>query len=229
MSTLLTRPPLNERGSISSAEFSRRRETFGLTSRARLWELGQLPFSATGLPGGSAAFGGEPVFSVRAAQALDQKALFETDDVRIYVNERTVSSEGGVMCSSIFHLLAVPRRRVYNAVTLRAPDVGLVQRMVAACNEFALLNADACVAEQIRQAGPERAAEFSRRASGAWRDFLRSKEPLRLGFFFHAHPDHTVGHLHLHCFPLNTAIRMNRAHDDHCLAAGVVLGVLTQR
>lgn len=100
--------------------------------------------------------------------------------------------------------------------------------MVAACTEFAHQNADACIAEQIRQAGPDHAAEFARRASDAWRLFLRSKEPLRLGFFFHAHPDHSVGHLHMHCFPLNGTIRMNRAHDDHCLAAGVMLGVLSQ-
>jgi hypothetical protein len=48
---------------------------------------------------------------------------------------------------------------------------------------------------------------------------------LKLGMFFHVHNekagagDHSVGHLHMHVFPLNDELRTNYEHDQwyHCI------------
>lgn len=63
-----------------------------------------------------------------------------------------------------------------------------------------------------------------------WRFWLNNwmthHEDIELGFFFHVHPDHTVGHLHMHCFALNAALRTNRAHDTKCVPVEAIINVI---
>ena len=138
---------------------------------------------------------------------------------------------------SLVHLLIVPTSRIYNAVSLRPAHVPLLLAMRARalevlCTEVSpeleALTRGALVRNLRKLHLPEGAlsafeAEFDQRLVA----FRTSNEAVEWGFFLHVHPDHTVGHLHLHCMPLNTSLRTNMVHDAKAVPLDVVIAFLT--
>jgi hypothetical protein len=80
-------------------------------------------------------------------------------------------------------MLAIPKKRIYNAVSLRSADAPLIRRMVEKAKEALMKD----IAQQYYI---------------GHKDFDLSADvldPRQLEFFVHCHPKHSVGHLHVHC------------------------------
>ena len=161
-------------------------------------------------------------------------------------------SQGVVAASgSIFHLLTIPTFRVYNAISLPVANSdgeppltskSLVTEMRDETRRFVFSNIDLVIARSELEAeaklnklyGKTESAEqlqlrktnCLQRIRKTWSDFQHSGEQLELGFFFHIHDDHTIGHMHMHCFPLNDCLRTNLAHDFKCMPFDELIAVL---
>jgi hypothetical protein len=140
--------------------------------------------------------------------------------------------------------------RIYNAVTLNGSHKNFLETMRTTAINYVLDQV------QVARAHPDGACDLMNRTAmemakkleppgkpsllaegttleqwnnklwSRWQSWLATNEPIQLGFFFHAHPDHTVGHLHMHCFPLNRALRTNKIHDEKCIPLESVLRAL---
>ena len=107
---------------------------------------------------------------------------------------------------SFVHLLAVPLERIYNEQALLPSDYGLVNHMYTKVNE--LMNTpsfrDKLSYELTCQCVPLLETQDQRA------QFLRNMETLHyvtdrrdMDYYFHPHPHHSVGHLHMHCIARN--------------------------
>ena len=107
---------------------------------------------------------------------------------------------------SFCHLLAVPTERIYNAATLRPTDETLIKHMRDKVKE--LMNDSefrARVASAIREKYmPAITSEklLSTFSSQIY-EFLYGTNGDSMDFFFHLHPNHSVGHLHMHCLAMD--------------------------
>lgn len=142
--------------------------------------------------------------------------------------------------------------RIYNAVTLTQDHVPMLRAMrieaikyVESQITMARANNGTCelmnraITEQHNKLVPPAPkpsllkegtaiTEWDEYLMSKWRDWLATGETIKLGFFFHVHPDHTVGHLHMHCFALNEALRTNKVHDTKCVPVDSIIDVLAQ-
>lgn len=145
---------------------------------------------------------------------------------------------------SLFHILVIPRCRCYNVVSLDGTiDAGASSKPIPTA-EYLLQVQERTTAfirsnldEVLRRASEEAKAKIQGlygksespeavqgrvdaclgRMQAMWEGFLSSGEKLHLGFFFHVHDDHTIGHMHTHAFPLNGCLRTNLVHDPKCV------------
>mgnify|MGYP003337611470 FL=1 len=107
---------------------------------------------------------------------------------------------------SFVHLLACPRERIYNEKTLLATDYALVAYMYEKVNELmSTQDFREKVAYQLWCQCVELLKTQDQRV-----EFLRNLTQLRMatdqrdmGYYFHSHPNHSVGHLHMHCINKN--------------------------
>jgi Scavenger mRNA decapping enzyme C-term binding len=137
---------------------------------------------------------------------------------------------------SLFHLLLVPTSRIYNAVSLKPAHLALLHAMRARAQEelgsgfppALISNTREALVRKLRRLNvPDDdvanwVTEFDTRLSS----FTAGGEAVQWGFFFHVHPDHTVGHLHLHCIPMNASLRTNLVHDAKAVPWDAVVSSL---
>jgi len=179
---------------------------------------------------------GLPVFTTFVEMPGKVEALLTTPDFFILSNAQSpfpdhypTTQKGHAASASLFHLLVIPTRRIYNAVTLSPENRKLLEDMESEAHRFVSFNLNkiltASKLEMIKKLiffGRQAEVQSQcARFDDVARDF--SSETPHLGFFFHVHPDHSVGHLHMHVFPLNDAVRTNREHDGKCCPVASVI------
>lgn len=173
----------------------------------------------------------------------------QTPFVEDYPPGRGESAASG----SLFHILAIPHCRCYNVVSLDGTiDAGASKKPIPT-EEYLTQLRERCTAYIQKNIGKviERARDEARvkvqglygktegpddvqrridacldRMQAMWEGFLATGEKLSLGFFFHAHDDHTIGHMHTHVFPLNASLRTNLVHDPKCIPLHEVIEVV---
>jgi hypothetical protein len=114
---------------------------------------------------------------------------------------------------SLVHMLACPNERVYNAVSLQPSDVGLLEYMKAKVSELmddpswkasvALLALDEKMTGKVPS---DLVAEYEKDKQS----FMNTSGS-QMRFYFHIHPNHSVGHLHMHCIQNN--LRTSYLHE----------------
>jgi hypothetical protein len=131
---------------------------------------------------------------------------------------------------SFVHLLACPRERIYNAVTLEAKDRPLLEHMASTVSrlvdsdEFRRKVYDKLLLKfwPSMQEGfdEEVKAKFSMQ-SNLW---LHRTTGANMGYYFHLHPHHSVGHLHMHCLANN--VRTNNLQNKKNTPLSEVLSLI---
>lgn len=118
---------------------------------------------------------------------------------------------------SFVHLLACPRARIYNAETLETTDRPLLEHMASTVSR--LVDSDdfrrKVFDKLMLKMWPSMHEGFSEEVkakfsiqSNLW---LQRTSGANMGYYFHLHPHHSVGHLHMHCLANN--IRTNNMHN----------------
>lgn len=187
-----------------------------------------------------------PAFTMMVEGKIPVAPLFVREDFWGLINAQSPfpksypPEDGGATASgSLFHLLVVPTRRVYNAVSLAVYHLPMLLAMrdealrvlgTAPSEELVNRTKSAMVAKLVSfGANKETVERWEACFDTMLEDFLKLNKPIEWGFFFHLHPDHTVGHLHLHVFPLNKDLRTNHIHDSKCVPLDSVLSMLKRR
>jgi len=129
----------------------------------------------------------DPIFtSFCTPQRPNSMTIFyEDDEMLAFPNNRTglQAVDGSRAAMSYVHFLIIPKRRIYNAVTLVPEDLPLLLRMERQGQR--LLGNPALHEYYANQKEVELSPQL----------FSQDK----LAMFVHCHPDHSVGHLHIHC------------------------------
>ncbi|NBS67968.1 hypothetical protein EBT31_03510 [bacterium] len=103
---------------------------------------------------------------------------------------------------SFCHMLAVPMERIYNAATLQPGDEHLIKHMRDKVKELMDdCNFRARVASAIRDKylASVNSEQLLATFSAQLNQFLSRTNGDSMDFYFHVHPHHSVGHLHMHC------------------------------
>jgi hypothetical protein len=141
-------------------------------------------------------------FNETNADCLGRTGLFS-----LYLNHAPPYPEvAGERAGMAFgHFLAVPTERIYNAATLQPGDQNLIQHMkdkVCEWMDKKEFRTKVCIAMTNKYVGtlPECLRD------GFIRDlriFELDTTGRDMDFYFHVHPNHSVGHLHMHCLTMN--------------------------
>jgi hypothetical protein len=108
---------------------------------------------------------------------------------------------------SFLHLLICPKERIYNIKTLRKTDVNILMYMMNV-TEYLFNHGD--FKEKVLSAILEQSLTYDENVFGKFSSERRAKladaikkihdmKTNQLSWWFHEHPKHSVGHLHLHC------------------------------
>lgn len=148
--------------------------------------------------------------------AIEPRVVYDGNDFMILLNDKMPYADAYEALDqprsragmALVHLLAIPKARIYNAVTLQAKHKPLLHAMQTAAQalaqvdrwRLALLVRD--VIADKKSGNPAWLAKFDQDAA----IFVNNTEP-RLEFVFHVHgydqagrwTGHSVGHLHMHC------------------------------
>lgn len=131
---------------------------------------------------------------------------------------------------SFVHMLACPRERIYNAVTLETRDRALLEHMASTVSRLV----DS--AEFRRKVYDQLLLKFWPSMQEGFSDEVKAKfitqsnlwlhrtSGSNMGYYFHLHPHHSVGHLHMHC--LADHIRTNNLHNKKNTSLEDVLSTL---
>ena len=132
--------------------------------------------------------------------------LYEDELIRLYLNQALPYPElypempdrAGM---SFVHVLAVPKERIYNACALRPGDAGLVEHMMDTFDYY--INCEdyrnELLVELTRRCVPQLETTHLRNTFTESVSLVRDKRWDSIGYYFHLHPNHSVGHLHMHC------------------------------
>lgn len=146
------------------------------------------------------------------------KELYDTDE-----------TEAGM---GFVHLLALPKQRIYNIVTTNKDNfterIKLWKKMRDTVNDL-FKNEDertkVCrvVQQLIQKAGKDRYNIVKTQFQNHAIDFIDNGGSFE--YFFHAHPDHSIGYLHMHCVLSGDKeeFRTSRLHDHKSIPLDVVL------
>ena len=167
--------------------------------------------------------------------------LFVNDDFMIVLNGADPYTavypphEEGRAGMSFVHLLVLPKEHIYNAVSLRATDIPLLNAMASGARAFVTGTANReFIASRIK-------AQLGRNAM--FKDSLEMSElleadiaayvaddnaPNELEFYFHVHPNHSVGYLHMHAIAGNMRAHSTTSHDNKNTPLDVVIDVLKE-
>ena len=162
-----------------------------------------------------------PVFTKMTETEADRDAALYTDDQfciflnnsapypECYAESGKYASSGG----SLVHMLACPRERIYNAVNLRPTDVELLDYMKTKVLE---LMSDPEFKEKCLTQLDVKMAAYPALANEYESDKakFRATGPEQMRFYFHIHPNHSVGHLHMHCLQNNLRTSFIHEHKN---------------
>lgn len=138
--------------------------------------------------------------------------LYEDENIVIYLNSALPYPDNeGRAAMSWVHLLTVPKKRIYNVKTLLHVDIALLEYMQKTTR-------DVFSTSKYREKLFVMLLEQHVRSGAVNDQFIHAMESLRnakkenLSFWFHEHPYHSVGHLHMHVI-LDTTL--THAFDIH--------------
>lgn len=135
--------------------------------------------------------------------------LYSDDKIVIYLNSALPYPEAypgaeGRAAMSFVHLLVVPRERVYNIATMRGQkdhDLLMYMKNVTLAEfgqyQFRKRIQQAAQKQNLEDAPDDITCEYIDAHNYAMRYLMKAKES-DLSFWFHEHPTHSVGHLHMH-------------------------------
>jgi hypothetical protein len=135
--------------------------------------------------------------------------LYEDDQFVLYLNRNLPYPDLDDSAAMAFvHMLACPKERIYNIVTCHKSDVPLLEYMRdSVVNLVQMPEFREKVILLLQEKMPFMDQRFSRDAE----KFMNHTDGYDMEFCFHRHPNHSVGHLHMHCLTGN--IRTNHSHD----------------
>lgn len=135
--------------------------------------------------------------------------LYEDDTFVLYLNKNLPYLELDDNAGMAFgHFLACPKERIYNIVTCHKTDAPLLEYMRdSVINLMHMPEFREKVLLLLQEKMPYIDERFSRDSE----KFMNQTDGYDMEFYFHRHPNHSVGHLHMHCLTGN--IRTNRLHD----------------
>jgi len=145
----------------------------------------------------------------KAIGELAQATLDQLTRTPLGMNPSSLAQGGGAALMSLAHALVIPRRRIYNAVTLTAEDAPLIKHLEAVGRAVvaALLRADGRTARQTVEplaAVPSSLEELEAAAYLPGGLCLGSECAAQLATAtattFHVHPMQSVGWLHMHAY-----------------------------
>ena len=114
------------------------------------------------------------------------------------------------------HMLACPKERIYNAESLEKNDMFLIEHMRVTVKklvdkqDFRAKVYDALLNQFINADSTDEIKYRFEKDSRAWVSRVCGED---MGFYFHLHPSHSVGHLHMHCVTEN--MKTSNYHDYH--------------
>lgn len=151
-----------------------------------------------------------PVFTKMVETEEDRTAALYTDNIfTLFLNREvpypecyTSSGKFGNAGMSLVHMLACPNERIYNTVSLRPSDTGILEHMKMKVLE--LMKDPAFKEKCIQQLDPKM-VPYTDLADEYEADKVKfmNTGPDQMRFYFHVHPTHSVGHLHMHCLQNN--------------------------
>lgn len=114
---------------------------------------------------------------------------------------------------SLVHMLACPNERIYNAVSLQPADVELLEYMKTKVESLmddpdwkATVALPALEEKMTGKVPSDLITEYENDKQA----FLNTSGS-QMRFYFHIHPNHSVGHLHMHCIQNN--LRTSYLHE----------------
>ena len=155
----------------------------------------------------------EPHHEGRLPAFVKPEVLFDGPDFMVLLNDKVPYPEAyeamGQPASTagmaFVHMLAIPKERIYNAVTLTAKHRPLLRAMQAAALVLAAVDRPR-LAKLVCELVEKRAPAFLERALADAEAYMSGPVP-PVELYFHAHSrddagnwtGHSVGHLHVHC------------------------------
>jgi len=163
-----------------------------------------------------------PIFTIMNETGADN--LYSDEHFCLYLNhalpyrELTSGARDRVGMSFV-HMLACPRARIYNAATLEATDRALLEHMASTVSR--LVDSDdfrrKVYDKLLLQFWPSMQEGFTEDVNAKFtrqsRSWLHHTTGAHMGYYFHLHPHHSVGHLHMHC--LADHIRTNNLRNNN--------------
>jgi len=186
------------------------------------------------------AFDGPPMAPVFTWLIENDKSnLYKDDRFTLFLNsslpyvEQYPLDKAGTASMSVVHLLACPNERIYNAVSLLPSDVELLKHMKDTVtrlmdqpfdetdpNNFKNKCITALDAKMKTQnLGTELALRYA-----ADIETFKNTGGSQMRFYFHVHPNHSVGHLHMHCLENN--LRTSYIHEHKNTSYDDIVSVL---
>jgi hypothetical protein len=145
--------------------------------------------------------------------------LYEDESFVLYLNKSLPYPDMDDNSGMAFvHLLACPKERIYNAATLRSSDMCLLEHMRDSVEN--LVNIPE-FREKVILKIQEKMPYINDRFSKDVQKFMFYTDGFDMEFYFHIHPYHSVGHLHMHCITGN--IRTNTVYDYKNVPLKVIL------
>ena len=137
---------------------------------------------------------------------------------------------------ALTHLLGIPKKRIFNSVSLTPDHIGLLERMKESAfeylsnqqNRIKLVNKVRVILENKLTANKipdELRAHLINTFENDSKSFI--KFPMiksNVEFYFHPSPCHSVGHLHMHILP--KLFRTSRLHDDVSVPVDTIIKYL---
>ena len=146
----------------------------------------------------------------------------------IFPNNRSFQRkmDGEAAAMSKVHFLVIPKRRVYNLVSLTKADLPLLKEMQERAK---MVYESELVKEYYDSAGPQDhlIADFKSMREGKHPD-SRFTEVGFLKFFLHPHPLHSVGQLHMHCCLFNPKMWSKRGNEFNEMTKNIPVNVVEE-
>jgi diadenosine tetraphosphate (Ap4A) HIT family hydrolase len=141
--------------------------------------------------------------------------------------------EEGRAGMSFVHLLVLPKRHIYNAVSLQSTDIPLLHEMAEGVRTFVADQANRTAIATRIKAQIGRNAMF--KGNPELEELLEADiekyvadgdAPSNVEFYFHVHPNHSVGYLHMHAIAGNMRSNSTMSHDNKNTPMDVIIEAL---
>ena len=158
--------------------------------------------------------------------------LFETEEFIFLLNDKMPDPKAypegkeGLAGMALIHFFGIPKNRIYNAVSLshEKGHIELIERMQLTANDYlSKIENRVTVSNLVKGIIAKTRADLVEKFEADIAPFLADSG--KLEFYFHVHPKHSVGHLHMHCL---AGARTSHEHDYKNTSSEVVLEVLRE-